>query len=192
MEQPTLTTRRLTLRPFEQADAPHVQALAGAREVADTTGNIPHPYGEGVAEQWIATHALAFAESRAATFAITRSADQALMGAIGLTLTAQHRRAEMGYWLGVPYWNQGYGTEAAAAMLGYGFGVWRVHRIVATHLTRNPASGRIMQKIGMTYEGCLRQHMLKWGVFEDLACYGILRWEWEAQRWTPEADAPDD
>ena len=87
---------------------------------------------------------------------------------------------ELGYWLGVPFWNQGYCTEAALAVVQYGFEVLRLHRIYASHMIRNPASGRIMQKIGMTYEGCQRQHVQKWGVFEDLATYGILQSEYVA------------
>jgi RimJ/RimL family protein N-acetyltransferase len=62
----------------------------------------------------------------------------------------------------------------------YGFESHDLHRIYATHLTRNPASGRVMQKIGMTYEGRRREHVQKWGVFEDLEMYAILRQEWEA------------
>jgi len=59
--------------------------------------------------------------------------------------------------------------------VAYGFERRGLHRIHASHLTRNPASGRVLQKIGMRYEGCLRQHVDKWEVFEDLALYGILQ-----------------
>jgi RimJ/RimL family protein N-acetyltransferase len=64
----------------------------------------------------------------------------------------------------------------------YGFETLALHRIHAYHMTRNPASGRVMQKIGMRYEGCLRQHICKWGVFEDAAVYGILKSEFDASR----------
>ncbi len=81
----------------------------------------------------------------------------------------------MGYWLGQPYWNLGYGTEAAAALIEFGFNQLNLNRIYAYHLPRNPASGRIMQKIGMTYEGLLRQAAKKGDTFEDLILYAILR-----------------
>ncbi len=182
LEQPTLRTPRLLLRPFTLADAADVQRLAGAREIASTTGVIPHPYEDGMAELWIATHAPALAEGRSITYAITLAETGPLCGAIGLSLAPEHQRAELGYWIGVPYWGRGYCTEAALAVRDLGFGELGLHRIEAVHLARNPASGRVMQKIGMRHEGTLREHVLKWGVFETIECYAILRSEWLAGR----------
>ena len=78
----------------------------------------------------------------------------------------------------MPYWKQGYCTEAARAVLRYGFETRGLNRIGARHLARNPASGRVMQKLGMHYEGTRRQHVLKWGVFEDIVLYAILKSEY--------------
>ena len=179
-QQPTLETARLVLRPFTAEDAPTVQRLAGAYEVADTTANIPHPYPDGAAAQWIAAHGDSFASGSSVTFAIVDRESGELCGAISLGINRRHRRAELGYWLGVPYWNRGYMTEAAIAVLTYGFTDLDLHRIYARHYTRNPASGRVLQKLGMTYEGTQREHMQKGKRFEDLANYGILRHEWSA------------
>lgn len=173
--QPVLETGRLVLRPFAATDAPDVQRLAGAREVAHTTLHIPHPYPDGAAEQWIAAHTPAWAAGTLATYAITLGDGGALIGAIGLTVTREHRRGEMGYWVGVPYWNRGYATEAGQALLRLGFEQLELHRIQARHLVRNPASGRVMRKLGMRPEGINRGAMLKWGTFEDIAMYAILQ-----------------
>ena len=181
-EQPTLKTERLILRPFTLADAPDVLRLAGERDIASTTLNIPHPYRPGMAETWIATHPEAFDRGETVTFALARRADNTLIGAIGLRLEPEHHLAELGYWVGKPYWNQGYATEAARAVIGYGFEELRLNRIYASHLTRNPASGRVLQKIGMTREGCLRKHIFKWGEHLDIEQYGILRSEWQVAR----------
>lgn len=181
MQQPMIDTARLILRPFTLADASTVQRLAGAHEVADTTLNIPHPYPEGAAEQWIATHAENFNAGDSTTFAIVLRATAELCGAIGLDISRRHRRAELACWIGVPYWNQGYATEAATALLTYGFTVLQLNRIHARHVTRNPASGRVMQKIGITFEGIQREHFHKGDRFEDVANYGILRHEWESR-----------
>ena len=97
---PRLSTERLVLRPFDLSDARAVQRLAGAREVADTTLHIPHPYRIGMAEAWIGTHREAFAAGRSVTFAIVRKRPRALVGAIGLQLDLAHGRAELGYWIG--------------------------------------------------------------------------------------------
>src|SRR5215212_1807613 len=131
---PTLPTSRLLLRPFAPADARDVQRLAGEHAVASTTLNIPHPYEDGMAEAWIATHPVAFDEGVWATFAITARDGGTLLGAAGLTIRARHARAEMGYWVGRPYWGRGYATEAAGALLAYGFDALDLNRVQATHL----------------------------------------------------------
>lgn len=177
--QPSLETARLILRPFQYTDGADVERLAGDRAIADTTKHIPHPYPEGAAAVWIATHADLWAAGTGAPFAIVERATEALIGGIGLVIHNASRSAEMGYWIGVPYWNKGYASEAARALLAFGFGLG-LHRIHAHHLARNPASGRVMQKIGMTFEGTLREASLKWEKFEDLAVWSILDREWVA------------
>jgi RimJ/RimL family protein N-acetyltransferase len=175
-----LETPRLRLRPLTLADAPAVQRLAGTPEVADTTLNIPYPYPDGLAEQWIAGHEEAARSGAGITWAIADRVSDALYGAISLVIRQPHQHAEMGYWIGVPFWGRGYTTEAGAAVLGYGFSSLGLHRIFARHVVRNPASGRVMQKLGMTHEGCQRQHIRKGERFEDIVNYGMLYPEWEA------------
>lgn len=170
---PRLETERLVLRAFELSDAPRVQQLAGDKEIAATTSLIPHPYPDGEAVKWISTHAASFAAGASARFAITRREDNLLIGAIGLEIHPKHNRAEVGYWIGMDYWGQGYATEALRPVLAYGFSRG-LHRIWAEHFAHNPASGRVMQKVGMRHEGTLRHHMVKWGEPVDCEVYGIL------------------
>ena len=176
--QSTLETSRLVLRPFRASDAPAVRQLAGDRLIADTTLSIPHPYEDGAAEEWIATHAPAFKAGTLAVFAMVRREDEGLVGAISLKIDRDFDKAELGYWVGTPFWNSGYATEAAVAIIDYGFRDRNLNRISAKHLARNPASGRVMQKAGMQPEGTARQDTKKWGRYEDLVSYGILREEW--------------
>jgi RimJ/RimL family protein N-acetyltransferase len=166
------------LRPFRLDDAAAVQRLASAREIAEMTLNIPHPYPDGAAEAWITASA---ARDDAFEFAIVASADGSLVGAIGLALQRVHSRAELGYWIGVPYWGCGYATEAAGAVLEYAFATLELHRVYAIHYSKNPASGRVLQKLGMTHEGRQRGHVLKWGEYLDEEVYGILRDEWQRE-----------
>ena len=180
MAEPLLLTSRLTIRPFTLADAPRVQELAGDHAIADTTLNIPHPYEDGMAEAWIAQSSGQFQRGESAHFAIVLRERNELIGAVGLTFSQPHARAELGYWIGREYWSQGYGTEAAGAVLDYAFMALGLNRVEATHLCRNPSSGRVMQKLGMKREGCSRQYFKKAGAFEDIERYALLRDEYLA------------
>jgi len=181
-QMPTLKTDRLILRPFSLHDAPEVQRLAGEFEIADTTLNIPHPYEDGMAEEWIKTHQPQFEKEAKITLAITRADSNSLLGVIGLTdIKKEYEIAELGYWIGKPFWNNGYCTEAGLAMLNFAFSQLGLNKVVAHHLKRNPASGRVMQKLSMTHEGSFRQQVKRWGKFEDLEAYGILKNEFNQQ-----------
>ncbi len=177
--QPDLTTDRLRLRAFLVTDAEAVAALAGHEAVARDTLNIPHPYDPADAEEWIASHPGQFARRDAVTYAVTRLEDGALVGAVGLILDGENDAAELGYWIGRDHWGKGYATEAARAVVGWAFRSLDVHRIHASHFPRNPASGQVLRKLGMTHEGTLRQHVKKWGEYLDLERYGVLRGEFD-------------
>ena len=175
----TIETERLILRPFSPEDAADVQRLAGDRGIAETTLSIPHPYEDGMAEAWINDQAEMLEREEKLIWAITRKQDDALIGSISLMDIAEGHQAEFGYWIGVPYWNSGYCTEACRALLDYAFNEMNLLRVHARHLSRNPASGRVMQKLGMQHEGTRRRHVCKWDVYEDVELYGILRSDME-------------
>jgi [ribosomal protein S5]-alanine N-acetyltransferase len=176
-EVPRLETERLLLRGFATEDAEDVRRLAGAREIAEGTLTIPHPYPEGAAEEWISTHSARWEREEGLNLAIERKDDGVLVGAIGLGIEQEHSRAELGYWVGLPYWREGYATEAGGEVVRYAFEELELNRVYAFHFTRNPASGRVLQKIGMVHEGVRRAHTLKESEFLDNEAYGILRSE---------------
>lgn len=175
-----LETERLILRSFEMTDAPLVEQLAGAYEVAATTLNIPHPYPEGLAESYIEGSIEAMKKGERYSFAIVRKADNQLIGSITLSPKPPHNSAEIGYWLGVPYWKKGYASEAGRRVIQFGFEEKNLNRIYATCFIDNPASARVLEKIGMKHEGRLRQHFHKWERFVDADYYGILRDEYKS------------
>ena len=161
--------------PLSEADISEMLPLIGDRRIAATTLRIPHPVHEKDAREFIGSPA----EENELRLHIRLRNNRALIGGIGLHPYPEHKRAELGYWIGVPYWGNGYATEAARAVLQYGFEQVHLNRIFAAHYRHNPASGRVLQKIGMKYEGCLRQNILKWGEFIDVEMYSILRQEFE-------------
>ena len=172
---PTLETKRLRLRKFTEDDIAELVPLIAAREVAATTLRIPHPYTEKEARDFLARTCT----DDEVRFAITLRNEGRLCGGMGLRLAPEYQHAELGYWLGVPYWGHGYATEAGREVLRYGFEELGLHRIFASHFKHNPASGGVLRKLGMRYEGCQREHLRKWDRFVDSELYGILRQEWE-------------
>ena len=171
--QEVIETERLVLRPFRLTDAQRVKTLAGDRRIYETTLSVPYPYEDGMAEAWIATHQSCFYEGLGVVFALCLRGGP-LVGAIELRRAGSFNRGEIGYWIGVDYWNRGFCTEAAKAALEYGFKELNFHKISAIHCDGNRSSGRVMEKIGMTREGTLRDEVMKDGKFITVILYGIL------------------
>jgi RimJ/RimL family protein N-acetyltransferase len=166
----------VVLRAFQTSDAPRVQLLAGEREVAEPTALIPHPYRDGMAAAWIAALAQEQAAGREYTYAVTSGADGLLVGAIGLRPLATAHES-LGFWIGRPYWGRGYATAAARAVIALAFGLLDVEALTASHLERNRASGRVLEKCGMRL---LRtQTRLHRGRQETMCVRGITREAWE-------------
>lgn len=177
----TIGTKRLRLRPFQTTDAEAVHRLAGSQDVAAGTF-LPHPMDRQAAHDWITDRVKDQAAGTGVTFAITLAQSAEVIGSIGMELVPAHEQGRLSYWLGRDYWNRGYGTEAVAALVEYGFNSLKLHRIYAPHFHTNPASGRVLQKVGMTHEGRLREHYLRFGQRIDVELYGLLRQEFIARR----------
>lgn len=176
VKQPIIETDRLILRPFDILDSKRVQELAGHRKIAKTTLNIPYPYKDGMAEMWISTHIDSFNKKNEITYAVVKKDTNELIGAISLlTINRIHRKAELGYWIGVPYWRNGYCSEAANAIIKFGFKNINLNRIFGLAFENNIPSWRVMEKIGMKYEGTRRQDVIKEGIPLDLRSYSILK-----------------
>ena len=150
---PTLYTERLILRSFTLEDAADVKHLVNDPNMASTTYDIEYPYEDGMAEEWIQGHHEAFEKGAGIHFAITFKTDETLIGTVGLEFRIHlpYRDAGLNYWIGKPYWNCGYCTEAAKAVIAYGFRENDINVIFADYFKRNPASGRVMRKIGMRH-----------------------------------------
>lgn len=172
--QAPIETDRLILRSFRREDAREVARLAGDRDIAATTLNIPHPYEESAAIEWISMHTAWAATGECYVFAVERRDDPGPIGSVALDVNREHERAELGYWIGRPYWNCGYATEAAQAVVRFGFDELGIHRIAANHFGGNDASGSVLLKAGFTYEGCLRGCAKKWDRQVDLHYYSVL------------------
>lgn len=170
---PRLATPRLVLDAFTLDDALAVTEICRHPEIYATTLKIPQPYSADDARAWIASHLPGLLKGELVEFAVRH--DQKLVGAVGLVIQRKHDCATLGYWIGRPHWGQGFATEAVRAVLAYGFQQQALEKIEADHFAGNHASGRVLEKAGMTREGLRPHHCKKDGKYLDAVLYGITR-----------------
>ena len=174
-ERVELETERLLLRPFQFEDVDHVLTYSQDPEFGRYLP-IPQPYTLGDAVEFVARKLLADWSTRP-RFAIVLG--RQVVGGIGLNINEHHEIAELGYGLARPLWNRGLTTEAARAVVAWGFDRYPLYKIYARAFLSNSGSWRVMEKLGMTREGVLRSHHQLRGEHFDIASYGILRREWK-------------
>ncbi len=157
--RPTLHTQRLTLRMPEERDIPALIAIVGDWEVASRLARIPHPYTE--------EHARFFLDEivpAELAWSITDRATGEMVGVVGLAPYAQEAGTiELGYYLGRDHWGRGIATEASAVVMAYGAGLVGQHRLRSGYFADNPASGRVLQKLGYKQVSTSKRHCLTTG-----------------------------
>lgn len=155
---PVVETRRLLLRAPGPQDIPAIARLANDPDIARMTCRMPHPFGQGDAEDFVVQVA-AQDPARAATFLIEHE-DQGLVGVIGMFEDADVA-PETGYWIGRPFWGRGFATEALEGALVWAGKRWKRRALMAGHFADNPASGRVLEKAGFLYTGETRKRFSK-------------------------------
>jgi RimJ/RimL family protein N-acetyltransferase len=175
-----ITALPVVLRPFVPADALHVEELCGDPAVALPTANIPHPYPRGGAALWIATHERDRDAGTSWSFAITHAENDLLVGAVELRV-GPDADGNLGYWIGRPYWGRGYATLAVRALIAMAFLSLDEDLFSATHLTRNRASGRVLEKCGMTLVRRERRPH-RGGPPEEICLWSLTRERWSMLR----------
>lgn len=161
----------------EAKDIPNMVTYANNPKVSRMTLTMPYPYREKDAISWINMANEGFEDRNHFVFAICLLPDDDFIGGIGLRVNKRFNNAELGFWMGEPFWNKGYVTEAAGEILKFGFEEAGLHKIYATHLIENPASGKVMIKNGMIKEGELVDHIRKGDQYLSLIQYRITNKE---------------
>lgn len=167
----TIETERILMRLSETDDAKRVAFLANNKNIADKLYFLPQPYTEADALEWFENHHKNYNNKKCFDFMIT--VNNEIIGVIGLSLNVNNG-AEIGYWLGEDYWNMGYASEAAEALIEFGFKHLKLHKIYAGHFSSNKASGRVMEKVGMHYEATLKDQIFKNNKYQDQIMYAIF------------------
>lgn len=172
---PKLETKRLFLTELKREDIPQIVRHASNKNISHFTQNIPFPYAEKDAANWVNLATEGFNKGTNLIFGIRLKPTNQFIGGIGLTIVPKSNRAEIGYWIAEPFWNKGYTTEATASILAYGFNHLNLNKITSSHFANNQASGKVMSKNGMLKEGELKKHILKNNVYHDLIVYGLTK-----------------
>lgn len=146
---PQLRTERLVMRRPAEADVPALAELADDRAIAEMVARMPHPYGEAEARAFVAMAANPVRPG--VTYALTLAGTGVLVGCAGLSAT--DRGLELGYWIGRSYWNMGYATEAAHALVDLAFRSTSIQVLHVACRVINPASRRVVHKCGFQYAG---------------------------------------
>ncbi len=172
---PLIMTQNLVLAAFNADDAAQVQAFASEPALISMLDNAPCPYPDGAAAEWISTHPGLFGAGQAIYLGIRERGSLQLVGCVELHDVRQGHRAELGYWIGLPFQRKGYAFEAVCAMLRYGFDELALQRFDATVLTRNGPSIALLEKAGFVREGMRPAWGVSCGQPEDIFCYGLYR-----------------
>ena len=175
---PTLQTDRLLLRKLQVDDLQDIFEYACDPKVARYTTWQPHETVEQSRD--FLHHVLGLYEKgKVAPWGVEHKNDRKLIGTCGfLDWNLQHARAEIGYALSRRYWGRGLATEAVQAVIAFGFSRMALNRIQGRCEVENVASGRVMEKAGLKFEGLLREHEFSKGAYADISMYAILRKEW--------------
>ena len=172
---PTLETPRLLLRRMTMRDAKDIFEYSRDEEVArHVLWTAQQDISE--ARDYIRFMMRRYRADEPSSWGIVLKGENRLVGTIGyMDYSEDNGSVEVGYSLSRRLWNGGYMTEALRRVIDYTFDAMDINRIEAQHELSNPASGRVMEKCGMTREGVLRQRLYNKGKYVDVALYAILR-----------------
>ncbi len=171
VEPATIQTPRLVLRPWQLMDVDEVLDYASDEEFARYVG-MPQPYERRHAEEFVARMLLRDWDVHP-TFAITL--DGVAIGDMNIRIDAVHHLAEIGYGISRTHWGKGYTTEAARAVISWAFETFTLAKVMGRADSRNVASWKVMEKLGMHREGLLRGHRLLREERRDEVLYGVMR-----------------
>lgn len=168
-----LESENYFLGPFEKSDCPRIADLCNNIKIYRNNLSLPYPYSLQDALDWVDYLDQAMDPNRFMALAIRDKKHGQVLGCLSMEFSQVHRRVEVGYWLGEPYWNKGIMTEVLKRVIKYVFEERNYHKVYGTHFSYNQASGRVMEKAGMVYEGTLKGHLKRQDEYIDLVCYGL-------------------
>ncbi len=175
-----IQTKRLVLRPWTIQDLNDLLAIANNRNIAmNMRDRFPHPYTREAGEEFLKL----FGGEKTPQEIMCVTLNEKPIGSCGVFQKddVYHKNAEIGYYIGEPYWGNGYATEAAEAIITHGFNSLPIERVCASVFSGNDASKKVLEKLGFNYDGVFRNSVFKFGEFRDEYHYSVMREKWFAK-----------
>ena len=169
-----LETERLMLRRPTLADVKAIATLANDRRIAENTRRLPHPYSQDHAVEFVRAIA---EEARETVFLIENN--HTPIGVVGIDWRKPDA-PELGYWLGVEHWAQGFGTEAARAVIDFTFEEFEVEHLISGARVANPSSRNILEKCGFQWSGVELHRFEALGSSTPVDCFRLSRSVWSS------------
>jgi RimJ/RimL family protein N-acetyltransferase len=178
MPLPHLRGDLINLRQLRRSDSSSIQRYANNRRISKYVTHLPYPYLLCDARKWINTSHRLLRTGRGYHFGIEGKENGTILGCVGLNnINLRDKNAEVGYWLGVPFWGKGYTSEAVKLIVGYSFQDLRLRRVYAIVHCSNLGSIRVLRRSGFRREGTFREACLMSGRWSDVYFYGLLKEE---------------
>jgi [ribosomal protein S5]-alanine N-acetyltransferase len=162
-----IKTKRLILRPLQRSDALLLAKYANDRTIYRNTLRMPHPYTLKLANQWINKNLKNYKKRKTSFYSFAIEFEGKFSGVLGIDSIIHGHKAELGYWLGKPYWKKGIMTEAAKAASDWAFKKYKLKRVYAWTFPWNTASQNVLKKAGFKFEGIARKNVKKKGKYLD-------------------------
>jgi ribosomal-protein-alanine N-acetyltransferase len=174
-----LEGEQVILRPVNPDDVDDIAKNARNKQISRNTF-MPHPYRPEHAIGFLRHAQKVRRTGSGLHLAVVLKEKNEVVGMLGFEgIVRNHRRAEIGYWIGKRFWGRGIATEMVQLAVDYGFREMKLNRIQAGVFIHNPASSRVLEKCGFSHEGTLRQYARRYQKYVDMHMYSILRHEWQ-------------
>jgi [ribosomal protein S5]-alanine N-acetyltransferase len=178
MNFPSIETERLILGKIETKDISNIILYANNSDISDNILNVPNPFTKEDAISLVNRQVQGYEDKTAYVFGIFLKEFGEFTGIVSLHLDKISNKAEMGYWIGVPFRNKGIATASVQEVLAFGFNTLKLNKIFATHFTDNISSGKVLINAGMIKEAVLKEHYLKNGLYKDVVQYRLTKHEY--------------
>ncbi|MDR0351245.1 MAG: GNAT family N-acetyltransferase [Puniceicoccales bacterium] len=169
---PMIFSEDVILKALSYKNIDNITAYLSDRETVFLLTYTPYPYTREMAEFWI--RHIDNTMARGETFYWSINVKSDFIGTIGLSIFSEHDKAEMHYWIGKPYWGNGYCTAAARLVINYCFNVMKLHRLEVNHMTRNVGSRRVIEKCGFIFESEAVDYVKRFGKYENVMFYRLM------------------